>query len=128
MTKKTCLSYMSFGLLSVFFQKFDWELNTNQVHYENNRKRFSEHTIKLNEIKSYQSLFYRNQEESLQKRFFTAPRLYKSPVEYYSKDIETNPNKHRLEILYIKYKNFVFSPKVYFVFETVIYNYIQLRN
>ena len=111
------LSYLSFGLLSVFFQKFDWESNAHINQSKNNTKELSDHSIKLDEIISQSC---NEQEKSSKTHFSTSPRLYKSPIHSYSKEIETDPKKHRLEILHIKYRNFVFSPKTYFVFETVI--------
>ena len=115
--KQMCLSYLSFGLLSVLFQHFSWEQNSSINHFKNNAEELSDHSIKLNEIISQSCS---QQEKSSKTLFFTSPRLYKSPIHSYSKEIETDPKKHRLEILNIKYKNFVFSPKTYFVFETVI--------
>ncbi len=90
---KTFLSYSSFGLLSIFFQSFDWESNRQSSNDNND-----------------QDLY-----------FHTSSRLYKSEVKYYTKEIEYNPKKHALQIMFIKYKNFVCSPKSYFVVETVNY-------
>ena len=119
-----CLSYMSFGLLSVVFQHFDWELHSNKVHFSAKAELLSHSNYKtdakLNGLKTYNSQFFKHREDSLQKYFCTSPRLYKSQVKYYTKEIETKPNEHTFKIFYIKYKNFVCSPKTYFIIETVI--------
>ncbi len=118
-----CLSYLSLGLFSVFFQHFDWELDSNKIHLSAkeilNQANYKS-DAKLNGLKSYNSQFFKHRENSLQKYFCTSPRLYKSKVKYYTKEIETKPNEHWLKIFFIKYQNFICSPKTYFIIETVI--------
>ncbi len=130
-----CLSFFSFGVLSVCFQHFDWEHQSNQKNssakkeitngfdddsnHESNRKSNGSNTRRSSE-------FFKHREDSLEKNFCTAPRLYKSQVKYFTKEIETKPNIHILKTFYIKYKNFVCSPRTYFVFEKVFLNFLVL--
>ena len=130
-----CLSYFSLGLLSVCFQNFDWEYQSNKENsssrneitngfndgsnHESNKKSNGFNTRRSSE-------FFKHREDSLENNFCTAPRLYQSQVKYYTKEIETKPNNHILKILYIKYTNFACSPRTYFVFEKVFLNFFRI--
>ena len=117
-----CLSYLSLGVFSVFFQHFDWEIQSMKNNSVTKKERSNSFLDVSNpEANNKSSDFFRHQEDSLENNFCTAPRLYKSQVKYYTKEIETNPNKHVFKIFYIKYKNFICSPRTYFIFEKVIY-------
>lgn len=107
-------------MLSVFFQKFDWELDSHQHRTSTQKKELADHFSNSKYVPGSDKFpLYKHQEDLLNENFFTAPRLFKSKVEFFSKEIETKPNEHIPKTLYIKYKNFICSPKTYFIFETV---------
>ena len=120
-------------MLSVFFQHFDWEISLKKIRSSPKKKMLKnvivKSDIKLNGLKSNNSQIFKHPvDKDLDKDFHTSPRLYKSKVKYYTKEIETKPNEHKLEIFYIKFKNFVCSPKTYFVFETVSFLSYSFKN
>ncbi len=99
------LSYLTVGLIAPFFQTFDWNLLAKEKKYSLSRQKSQS---------DFEAVDNRNDE-----RLISAYRLVKTEILRYPTENELKSNSWQQ--FCIKYRNFMYSPRSHFVYETIFY-------